>query len=263
MTGSRFRNQVVVVTGGGSGLGAAVACGVSAEGGHVVVVDRNGAAARAVVDTFRTSGLAIEADIADTNAAKEIVGQAVEHFGALHGFHANAGIAGPLANITDVGPEAFDEVMRINVAGNFRCVQAALRYMLESGTHGAVLITASVLGLIGAQGAAAYAMSKHALVGLTRCAALESGSSQIRVNALCPGYIDTPLMRATESVVGGGDTERGRQIIESSTSLRRYARVGEVSSLALWLLSDEASYVNGACFSVDAAMAAGVSVTAQ
>jgi NAD(P)-dependent dehydrogenase (short-subunit alcohol dehydrogenase family) len=226
-------------------------------------VDRDGAAARAVADSFPTSGLAIEADIADAEAAQDIVGQAVEHFGAVHGFHANAGIAGPLVSITDVEPEAFDEVMRINVAGNFRCVQAALRHMVEAQTHGAVLITASALGLIGAQGAAAYAMSKHALVGLTRCAALESGPSQIRVNALCPGYIDTPLMRGTECVVGGGDVGRGRRIIESSTSLGRYARVDEVSSLALWLLSDEASYVNGACFSVDAGMAAGISVTAQ
>jgi NAD(P)-dependent dehydrogenase (short-subunit alcohol dehydrogenase family) len=105
-------------------------------------------------------------------------------------------------------------------------------------------------------------MSKHSVVGLVKAAALELGRAGIRVNALCPGYIDTPLMRPTEAVVGGGDEDAGRRAMESTTLLARYARPEEVAAMAVWLLSDEASYATGAAFSVDGAMASGLNLSA-
>jgi NAD(P)-dependent dehydrogenase (short-subunit alcohol dehydrogenase family) len=115
---------------------------------------------------------------------------------------------------------------------------------------------------MGAQGVTPYTVSKHGVIGLTRSAALEYGAAGVRVNAVCPGYIDTPLMRPTEAVVGGGDEAAGRRALEAGISIGRYGRPDEIAAMVAWLLSDEATYANGGAFSVDAGMGAGLDLSA-
>jgi NAD(P)-dependent dehydrogenase (short-subunit alcohol dehydrogenase family) len=113
------------------------------------------------------------------------------------------------------------------------------------------------MGLMGAKGVAPYVMTKHAIIGLTRCAAMEGATDGIRVNALCPGVVDTPMNRQSEAAAGEGDESKGREMLESTIAIGRYATPEEIANMATWLLSDEASYANGAIFTVDAGMTAG------
>lgn len=259
---TRFEGKVVIVTGGASGLGAAVARQVSAEGGTVVVVDRHGDAAGRVAAALPGDAIGIEADVSDEASVVRYTAAAVERFGRLDAVHNNAGIAGPLAALTDVTAADLDATLAVNTRGMFLGVREAVRVMSDQGIRGSILNTSSALGLMGATGVTPYVISKHAVIGLTKAAALECAPLGIRVNVLCPGYVDTPLMRPTEAVVGGGDEAAGRRMLESGIAVGRYARPEEVASLAVWLLSDEASYASGGSFSVDGCMAAGLPLSA-
>lgn len=259
----RFKDQVVLVTGAASGLGAAVAKQVSDEGGSVVLVDVDREGLETVAATLPTATLALEGDVSNPASVADVFRTAIDQFGYISAVHANAGIAGPLGGIDEIDPTDLDRVLGVNVRGAFLCVQEAAKAILGPGRTGSVLLTSSALGLMGAQGAAPYAVSKHAVIGLARCAGLEFGSRGMRVNALCPGYIDTPLMRGTEAVVGGGDIALGRKTLEAGIGYGRYARVEEVASLACWLLGPESTYANGGAFSVDGGMAAGLDVGDQ
>jgi NAD(P)-dependent dehydrogenase (short-subunit alcohol dehydrogenase family) len=258
----RFAGKAAIVTGGGSGLGAAVARVLSDEGASVLVVDIDGDGAERVAAELGGASFGLQADVCTEVEVEEYTRSAVKRFGRLDAVHCNAGIAGPLAAITDVTAAELDRTLAVNARGAFLGVREAAKAMVELGNGGSIVITSSALGLIGATGATPYVMSKHALVGLTKAAALELGRSGIRVNAVCPGYIDTPLMRPTEAVVGGGDEETGRRAMESLTLLGRYARPQEIAAMAVWLLSDEASYATGGAFSVDGAMASGLNLSA-
>jgi 3alpha(or 20beta)-hydroxysteroid dehydrogenase len=253
---ARFEGKSAIVTGAGQGLGAAVAQRISADGGRVMVVDLDGDNAERVASELPGKAIGVQADVGSEADVERYTKLAVEQFGRLDCVHNNAGIIGAIALIPDISAEDFERTLWVNVRGTFFGTRAAMRAMGSAG-GGAIVNTSSVMGLMGAKGVAPYVMTKHAIIGLTRCAAMEGATDGIRVNALCPGVVDTPMNRQSEAAAGEGDESKGREMLESTIAIGRYATPEEIANMATWLLSDEASYANGAIFTVDAGMTAG------
>ena len=170
---------------------------------------------------------------------------ALERFTRVDLVHNNAGVLGARCPIPDLEIEDFDSTMRVNLRGSFLMLRSALRHMRERGGGGAIVNTASIAGLGGSANIAPYVASKHAVVGLTRSAALESGSYGVRVNAVCPGAMDTPMLWEDTT------PERMSLRMQKVAPLGRVGRPGEIAELVLWLLSDRASFVSGAAYAID------------
>jgi NAD(P)-dependent dehydrogenase (short-subunit alcohol dehydrogenase family) len=262
MTLRGLTDRVVIVTGGAGGIGAAVASRMSAEGASVVVVDLDGEAAAATAATLPGPALSVAADVGDAADVDGYMTAAVERFGRVDAVHLNAGYAGPLAPLARTDLAQFDAMMRVNVRGAFLGLRAAISRMLEQGTGGAVLVTSSGLGATGAQGWGAYAASKHAAIGLVRCAALDHARDGIRVNALLPGFVDTAMVRIGERGVAS-DRAAARELLESVIPLGRYGEPEEMAGAAAWLLSEESAYVTGQLFKIDGGLDAGAFALAR
>lgn len=246
--GRRFTGQVAVVTGAGSGLGRASARRLAEEGAHIVAVDVNGDAVKALVECLPVPSIHVEADVATEEAAERYVAAAIERFGRIDLHHLNAGIFGTFARFPDVEADEFDRVMSVNVRGQFLGLRAAFRCYRRQKSRGAVVLTGSIAGLTGSADLIAYQTSKHATGGLVHGAAMYGGPLGIRVNAVAPGIVPTDLFAAAGSTAGGkGDMElRG-----STTPLRRAGTPEEIAAITAFLLSDDASYVTGQLVSVD------------
>lgn len=238
----------IIVTGAASGIGLAAARLFADYGATVMLVDRH-EAVRAVADSLPGAHSAT-ADIADAAAMAEVIAG----FAAVDGAFNNAGIegaGGAMVPIVDYPDEEFDRVLAVNVRGLWNCLKAQLPALQANG-GGAIVNTASVMGWLGAPGMAAYSASKHAVVGLTRTAALEAAGFGVRVNAVLPGAVATPML-----------TERGfpanpgfAAAAASVHPLGRIARPEEVAEAAAWLLSDKASFVTGHTLAVDGGLSA-------
>ncbi|GAB3434834.1 SDR family NAD(P)-dependent oxidoreductase [Actinophytocola sediminis] len=242
--GDGGRRLVAFVTGGGRGIGAATARRLAREGVRVVVADRDGEAARVVA--AEVDGLAVEVDVADTAAVEAAVDRAVEWGGGLHLAYNNAGVTGTRAGLADYPDDVFWRVQRVNVGGVLAGMRAQLRHMLAAG-GGSIVNAASGAAFGGVAHSAAYVASKHAIVGLTRTAAVEYAARGVRVNAVAPGLVRTGL-------VG----EIDQSAFAAAHPVGRPAEPEEVAEAVWWLLAGGSSFVTGTVLPVDGGLTAQV-----
>lgn len=245
---SQLSGKVALVTGAGSGIGRATALAFARQGAKVVIADvaaDAGEETAALARAENTDALFVRTDVSQRADVEALVQAAVDQYGRLDYAHNNAGIPGPQALLADYGEETWDQVIATNLKGIWLCMKYEIQQMLRQG-GGAIVNTSSVAGLRGSQGVSAYVASKHGIIGLTRAAALEYARDGIRINAIAPGTIQTPMLdRFT-----GGDELTLEQFAKSEP-VGRLGSPDEVAQAVLWLCSDSASFVTGATIAVD------------
>ena len=241
--------KVAVVTGAASGIGLAAARGLVAAGVRTVMVDRDRAALAPAANPMGDQVLAVAADVTEDGSASHYLAQAEARFGPVRLAVLNAGITGPIER-TDATPlAAFDAVMAVNVRSVWLGLAALLPAMRSAG--GSIVATSSTAGLRGAAQLAAYSASKHAVIGLVKSAALEGASDGIRVNAVCPGPVDTGIIAGGEAAFRPGDPDGARRGTAGRIPLGRVGTTADVASLMLFLLSDEAAFATGGAYTID------------
>ncbi|BAO55295.1 SDR family NAD(P)-dependent oxidoreductase [Nonlabens marinus] len=237
--------KTVIVTGAASGLGKAIAMRFGKEGYNVVVSDIDKDDSEEVVKAIKEAGGSshfIKADVSKKSECETLVAKTVEKFGALHAAVNNAGVSGEMALTADYPQENYEKVIAINQNGVLYGCQAQIPAMLEAG-GGAIVNMSSMLGSVGSAQSVAYVMAKHAVVGLTKTAGIEYAKKGIRINAVGPGYIETPLLEVL-------DEEQREQLVEAHP-IGRFGKPDEVANLVYWLASDEASFVSGSYHVID------------
>ncbi len=241
--------KVALVTGGARGIGRAVARLFAAEGARVVVCDLLEEGEQVAEEIRRAGGEAVfvRADVTREPEVEALVAGAVERFGRLDCAHNNAGITGGMAAVQDLALHDFEQTLRVNLLGVFLCLKHELRVMQRQGA-GAIVNTSSGSGLIATPGLAPYCASKHGVLGLTKTAALENARTGVRVNAVLPGSIDTPMLREAMDRSPGME-----KMIRASVPSGRLGTPEEVAEAVVWLCSDRASLVSGASLLVDGA----------
>jgi NAD(P)-dependent dehydrogenase (short-subunit alcohol dehydrogenase family) len=244
-----FEHRVALVTGAGSGLGLATAQAFARAGAAVVLADWNEDAVQAAAETLRQQGhqaLAVRCDVADDAQVEAMVAQTVAAFGRLDAAYNNAGVQNVLAETADSPRDDYDRVMGVNLRGIWSSMKFELRQMRKQGS-GAIVNCSSLGGLVGGAERGVYHAAKHGVLGLTKSAALEYAARGIRVNAVCPGLIWTPM--ADQMVAGGqGEALEG---MSKLIPMGRHGRAEEIASVVLCLCSDATSYVTGQSISVD------------
>lgn len=247
----RLEDRVAIITGAASGIGAASARLFAEEGAAVTVVDINAEGARRVAGEIAASGgraHSVAADVAGEADWQRVLSETLAQFGRVDILFNNAGI-GLTGTILDTPPEEWDHIHGVNLRGVYLGCRTVLPHMIERGS-GVIVNTASELGTVGSWGIAAYSASKFGVVGLTRCIALDFARHGIRANALCPGPIDTPLLRASQSAA------RNRPVETNSTVMGRPGRPEEAAKGALFLACDDSSFMTGATLVVDGGLTA-------
>ena len=242
----RFSERVALVTGGATGIGRATAVAFAGEGAKVAVSDVNLSEAEGTVRQIRAAGgegIFVQADVSRSADWTRLTEETLRRFGRVDVLFNNAGIGGALGSTADYTEEDFDRVLAINLKGVWLGMRAVIPQMLQQG-KGAIVNNASILGLVGFAGAPAYVAAKHGILGLTKVAALEYSGQGIRVNAVCPGFIKTPM------VEGALPGEALTQIAQLH-ALGRLGESDEVANLVLFLASDAASFITGAAYLVD------------
>lgn len=245
-----FEGKVAVVTGGGAGIGRAACLAFAAAGAHVVVVDRDAAGGAETVRLAGGAACFVEADVSRSADVQAYVRHAVDTHGAIDCFFNNAGIEGLVRPTAEYDEDMFDCVLAINVKGVFLGLRHVLPVMVRQG-GGAIVNTASTAGLAGSPGLCAYVASKHAVLGLTRTAATEYGPKGVRVNAICPGPVDTRMIASIEQQASPGDNGAMRAQMEASIPIGRYCTVEEIAGLVLFLSSDAARSITGGHYLID------------
>ena len=239
-------DRVALVTGAGSGIGRAIALGLAAEGARVVVSDLDEAGGAETVAAIEKSGgtaIFVRADVSKPEEGEALVGSAVKELGALHVAVNNAGIGGPTAPTGDYPIDGWDRVIAINLSGVFYGMRHQIPALLDSG-GGSIVNVASILGQVGFPSSSAYVAAKHGVVGLTRSAALEYAARGVRVNAVGPAFINTPLIEKNM-------TPEARAGLVAKHPIGRLGESEEVAELVVWLSSEKASFVTGSYYAID------------
>ncbi len=243
-----FQNKVALVTGAGSGMGLATARAFAAAGAAVTLADANEDAVRSAANELVAAGhkaLAVRCDVTDDSQVADMIDRTVAEFGRLDAAFNNAGIMTPAVELADVTREVFDRVTAINLRGVWSCMKYELLRMRQQGS-GAIVNNSSIGGLIGIPGRATYHASKHGVIGLTQSAALEYAASGIRINAVCPGTIDTPMVAEMFAKEPEAMKDALRDI-----PIGRLGRPEEIADAVLWLCSPRAGFVIGHALAID------------
>lgn len=244
-----FTEAVAVVTGGGSGISQTTAVEFAERGTSVVIADvdvEGGEETVTKIDNVGGDAIFVETDVTNPDGTQAMVDTAIEEYGRLDYAFNNAGIGGDQAPITDYSAETWQSIINVNLVGVFNCVQAELNQMQED-SGGVIVNNSSVLGKVGFETSSGYVAAKHGVLGLTKTAALENGETGVRVNAVCPGFIETPLL--TEG--GISDDPEMREQIENRHAMNRLGTPEEVANAVLWLCDDDASFVTSEALGVE------------
>ena len=253
MTGE-LQGKVGLVTGGTSGIGRETAVLFARAGAKVVVAGRREAEGNEAVDLIRAQGgdgLFVKTDVSKATDVDELIQRVVEKFGRLDVAFNNAGIEGVWVPIVRQSEEDWDRTIDINLKGVWLCLKYEIRQMLKQGSGGAIVNMSSVTGLIGSAGAAAYSASKHGVIGLTKSAALETAKNGIRVNAVCPAVIETPMEKRLFSAPAV------HKNVLSCHPIGRFGQPTEIAEAVVWMCSDRASFMTGQSLVLDGGFLAG------
>jgi NAD(P)-dependent dehydrogenase (short-subunit alcohol dehydrogenase family) len=245
MTKLSLDGKVAIVTGAGGGIGRATALLLAARGAKVVVADRTEDTGKETADLIGKEALFVQADVSDEQSIQELVKKTVSAFGRLDIAHNNAGIAIGGKNLADVQLDDWNKVISINLTGMFLAMRAEIPAMLDAG-GGSIINMSSVAGVVAQMGQAGYITSKHGVIGLTKAAAVEYSERGIRVNAVLPGTINTPMVQEI--------IKKNPGWVEALTSAQPIQRLGEpeeIAELVAFLASDAASFVTGASLAID------------
>jgi len=243
-----MQDHVVLVTGAGSGMGQTTAIMAAERGAKVVVADVDEKAAQSVVVRIIAKGgqaIAVKCDVSKETDVKAMVDRTVQTYGRLDAAFNNAGIQLPAAYVDEFSEEQFDHLFGINVKGVWLCLKYEIQQMKKQGT-GAIVNNSSIGGLVGGVGRSPYYASKHAVLGLTKSAAVEYASQGIRINAVCPGTIETPMVAAMAKA-----GELSEEAASEGAPIKRLGKPEEIAEAVLWLFSPASSYVVGQPISID------------
>lgn len=254
---NELKNKVAIVTGGTSGIGRNTAILFAKEGAKVVVAGRREAEGQETLGLIRAAGgeaIFLKTDVAKTADVQALVQKTVEKFGRLDLAFNNAGVEGAWIPIAEQAEDDWDRTIAINLKGVWLCLKYEIQQMLKQGTGGAIVNMSSVAGFIGSAGATTYCASKHGVIGLTKGAALETATKGIRVNAICPAVVETPM---GERLFGAPEMKKFSIGLHP---IGRFGRPMEVAEAVLWMSSDRASFMTGQSLVLDGGFLAGPNV---
>lgn len=251
----RLDGRVAVITGGASGIGAATAERFSAAGAHVVICDLDEAAGKELAGRSPESIRFVAADVSDAESLATVFADAVDAFGGIDIVFNNAGVGGGEGSIVDCDEAWFDRTIAVDLKGVWLGIKLGTPHLIARG-GGSIISTASISGLRGMPGQGAYAAAKSGVIGLTRVAAMELAPHRIRVNAICPGGIVTPIIYRNPALAEPLDPDLVRMGMATLQPIQRAGEPSDIANAALWLASDESSFVTGQSIVVDGGMCA-------